>query len=278
MRGESCKQKRSGGFSLVEVMVAAAVVSIVTMGIASVLTNLSRENAAIGEKLTALATESELIRMVQGPDFCGCFMSGASINSTTKAVSSANLQEIPLGYEVGCVPKAAKIASVGQKLNGSHLTVQSIEIASVSDAGVGVGTYSGQLQVQFSNQGMVRGIQPIKIPLSFYVDLTDPANAQSILGCGSPPGSDTARGLEMGIWGGSQNKGDRVVNLPAGRFTTPPIVILQSRWNRESSNEGSVFWVDQVSTSSFRINWKSPNKGDDHGEEGIYWMAFKSAP
>jgi len=267
----------TNGFGLIEALVGLAIIGVSTMAMTTAIVNMSRENAALNEKLTALATETDLVRLMSGKDLCTCLVKNATYNGNKK-VADLNSSTIPVGYDKNCVPSKAKTLTEGKPIGSTNLLVNEISLENIKSGASGSGQYQGELTVSFDSKKMIRAIQSIKVPISFYVDTTDPVAKQKIQGCGAAPSPDEdgpTSGLELSI-DGKDNKGSKLVKLPKGKFTKPPLVMIQPRWARYSSDEGTSWWVDEVTTTSFKINWKGPNGGKKNGDPGVYWVAHNS--
>ncbi len=65
----------------------------------------------------------------------------------------------------------------------------------------------------------------------------------------------------------------KVVSISSGNFTSPPAITITPKWTRFTGDEDIAWWVTNVTTTSFKINWHTPSSGTNYGEPGVIWTA-----
>lgn len=168
---------KNRGFSLVEIVVAAGIVSILGLILATMVVNQNREVAAIGEKMAAKDVELRVKNVVFNGSYCGCLFRGKTFNLATLTWNNFPSQ-IPDSYNQPTpLPPAPCVAStslvvpaVGEVITSSHLKIANLSMTNVANPGPGY--YTGDLEVSFDPSLLVRAMKNIKIPMSFNVDTT----------------------------------------------------------------------------------------------------------
>jgi len=69
------------------------------------------------------------------------------------------------------------------------------------------------------------------------------------------------------------SSGSYTQSLPTGAFTSPPIIFISPLWSRFSGDEDTAWWITNVTTTEFTINWHGPGKGSSYGTDGVMWKA-----
>jgi prepilin-type N-terminal cleavage/methylation domain-containing protein len=163
---------RKNGFSLIELLVVVGIMSVLAVGVMTMMDNQNKDFKFLAEKFEIRDTKSILTGVLDENAFCGCFLSGKTLNTTTGQINEA-VSSIPLSYtNPGCVASSQKIIpTVGSKLSGSsNLTVGSISILPGTEIATGSGKYSTSLEINFEN--VSRSVRPMTVPIFFKVDLT----------------------------------------------------------------------------------------------------------
>jgi len=185
---------KNRGMSIMEVLVATGLLSIVSLGVMSMISSQNKEVTALTEKLGAKDVQEQLINMMSVPDFCSCLMRGLTLNTTTAPMTlSSNPVDIPMGYNqpipvpltTPCTPNSADrvVPPSGGKLSGLAVRVNAISYKDINP--LGSNKYSAKLNVSLMPNSGVRPLADIKASVVFTVNGADPAAAQRFQACGS---------------------------------------------------------------------------------------------
>lgn len=239
--------RRARGFSIIEVLVALGIMSIVSMALISLLTNQNKEVKALGERMISKDVETQLKNVLLNSSYCDCLLRGYTLNTvTTPTAWNSFPLSIPSGYNQP--PPAAPtpctalssfiIPPVGGKIGNSSVKTAGITMDNILYQGSGY--YTGSLNISFDPGSMVRAMKSLRIPMSFSIDTTSgtPA-ARNFSSCGSAPSasgfvfldppvilSNTATGIANSGWI-TQNLGSLV---PSGTTTIIIETYLKNIW------------------------------------------------
>lgn len=189
------------GFSLIEVLVLLGILSVVGLGAATMISQLSTEQMIIGQKYEMLDLKQTMLNALSNPATCVCMLNPTNnaTNSTSLTFDSTapNPPAIMLDHFYAACdgnnhPTSA-IVSAGQALPGSvtGLKVASITLRGISSIGApGAHTFQAEFDVQFDPHSMLLARQPIMVSQIFSTDPASPANAQTIISC-QPSGASS---------------------------------------------------------------------------------------
>lgn len=183
--------KNNRGLSIIEVLIAAGILSIISFAVASLIISQNKEVSALTERLMLRDIEAQLISVMNVPGFCGCLMRGLTLNTTTAPMTlSSNPSQIPLGYvqPVPAPPTACaaiagtRVPASGNLLPNSRVRVNQIFYSDI--VALGSDKYSANLNVSFDPLSGIKPHAPIKASVLFAVNGSDPANAKNFTSCG----------------------------------------------------------------------------------------------
>jgi len=185
---------KNRGMSIMEVLVATGLLSIVSLGVMSMISSQNKEVTALTERLGIKDVEAQLVNVMNVADFCSCLMRGLTLNTTTAPMTlSSNPVDIPVGYNqpipvpltTPCTPNSANriVPSGGNKIAGYNVRVNTITYTDINP--IGSSKYSANLKVSFDPSSGVRPHADIKAAVIFTVNSADPAAAQRFQACGS---------------------------------------------------------------------------------------------
>jgi len=180
------KLKCQKGQSLVQVLVATAIVGILTLSIITMMTSFYRETAALQQKLAAMDLEKLLIASLANGQVCKYVLN----NPTSLTFNSQSLPQTitlpnttPLYTNINAGPTPGAVAArVGDPASpvSNSLVVQSIQLLISAGAN---GRYLGNWLVNFDPAKVVRGIRPVSISTTLIVDDTTNPAAATVVGC-----------------------------------------------------------------------------------------------
>lgn len=206
------KKLNESGTTLVEVLLAGALLSAVAMGISTFINSSNKEVKALTEKLITKDIETSLANVFQNNEFCDCMFKGKEFDTTDLTKPWTGISSVPIGFAdtTTCAPNPAFIVPPpGQKVPGSNVKV--LKMAMIKLVHVGGDDYTGDLTVKFDSSDMVRDTRNVKTNIAFTID--------------SSAGSPSARpfksckggiGKEIEVVKGPWNKGPSQMTCPVG--------------------------------------------------------------
>ncbi len=176
------------GFSIIEILVALGIMSVIATGMATTFSQQQQEVRALGEKFDTQSLSHSVLTMIQSPASCRAnFIYGVvptDISDATTSSPSAHSIDIP-ELHVGLTPTTALIAKTGQSLPGKpvgRMVVLSIKIKDITKTGV-LNEYKGSLTIEFDPTSLARSLRPVSIDQIFTI--ITPDNAAIVNNCGS---------------------------------------------------------------------------------------------
>jgi prepilin-type N-terminal cleavage/methylation domain-containing protein len=185
------------GMSLPEVMVAVGIMSIVMMGVTSMLRTVQNEVKSLSEIVAKLEVEKFLISALADDQVCTSELTNPSLNS--KAPYTFDAQDpTTLGKQVLSLDRIHMTTAPGAPVliensteaspMSKSLIVKSISVENFSNTGI-ADLFRAEIVVRFDSTKLVRATAPVRISRFIMTDSTSPASAKKVLGCGSakPP-------------------------------------------------------------------------------------------
>ncbi len=188
------KFNSSKGFTIIEVIVAAGLSSILILGLLRLIENQNKVVKALDEKMYATGIESQLKIAMTKASYCECLFRGKTIDLSDPSNPTWNqsLTSLPLAFShpipvppTACTPTTELLVpSAGQKFSGT--TIKVFNVAVVDMNSLGSGSYFANLEIQFDRSTLIRPIKNLKIPFSFNVDLfSGTTAARPVIDCGT---------------------------------------------------------------------------------------------
>ena len=202
------------GFSLIEILIALAIMGVVAAAFTSLMTTMQLENRSVQDKIEAADIERQMGTLLADDALCRCNVVGspaiaADATSPTSpgAGLAVELNTIYTNYKdkVNCATPTETFATRGQKMAAisasfkvSRIALRDLRPTGRRDASSGqLNEYTGGIYVEFdSSQNPSRALRPIKVSKLF----TTNASGRNIISCAAP--TDNFR------------EGDWVVNGP----------------------------------------------------------------
>jgi hypothetical protein len=175
------KLKDRSGFSIFEVLIAIAMLSVMAIGMATLASNMSKEQAAMTEKFGLLETQNDLLTVFSDPSLC---LNQINIGPVDLTIASP---KIPLSQILmGKTPTSPLLAQVGKPLPGfpsGKMEVSQIQLTNILPTGM-PNAYVGDLIVAIDPATMIHSKKPAKVRLAFTV-LPSPSLSNAIVtNCG----------------------------------------------------------------------------------------------
>jgi len=262
------------GFSLVEVLVATAIIMIVTLGLASLFSTQNKEMRAIQDKMSALDLESTVKMIIKNEPYCGCLFKGMTFNSALKTWNNFP-NGMPSSYNPACNPGSTDIFKVGAKIPASQVEVTSFSMKDISEVVAGSGSYIGHLDIAFSTDS--RAIKNASVTMGFTVNATDPIGAKNVGSCGVEKVAAAGSWIPIPTGTGviHQSTGDGFLVLTSGfysgiRFYAGPTSasVTPKAWvdARDKYGQGVVSMTVPIKKDEY---WKAVSTNVGHSPNGI---------
>lgn len=184
----------SRGFTIVEVMVATAVMSIAALAFITMMNHQQNEMRWLTEKLGSIELQRS-VTATMNDSVCTWLLTDPSqsetatppnrdksvINATNLATETIQFQNLPSA--ASAAGAASPLASVGQPASASvqSLVVQSISLIGFSSLGPNL--FSATLQVVFDSSRLVRSLRPLTFAARIATNPADPVTAKTITNC-----------------------------------------------------------------------------------------------
>jgi prepilin-type N-terminal cleavage/methylation domain-containing protein len=276
------KKIKSNGFSLIELIIATTIMSIVSLSIVTLITNQNREVKALTEKLTITDLQTQLQRTLNNVNYCNCLLRGKNFNTTALNISPANqIVSLPSGFSATppapalCTQEPSDlIPPVGRSVLNTNITVASVGLNNLQL--ISSNNYSADLQVEFG--GTIRTIQGLRSKIFFSVNtsLGTPVS-RPFVGCDTSLSGASLK-IQRGtvtVPGCGGNICCETVNFPPGFFgATPHITVTPyfQDYGRGNNVLTSGIWGQSSAgfTACFDHNLIRITNSFD-----FYWMAIE---
>ncbi len=174
--------KNQKGMSLIEVMLAAAIMLVVGAGISSLILSQARETKSLAEVLAALDLEKNIIASMADGTVCQYMLNNPSqstFNST--ALPYKVTSPGPIYAKIAPTGPGPIVAKVGDTASAysSSMIIKSIKLEVLNGSG---NSYMGNWLIEFDETKSVRSHKPISIGATLNVDSTNPTAAKFV-GC-----------------------------------------------------------------------------------------------
>jgi type II secretory pathway pseudopilin PulG len=177
--------KNSRGVSLVEVMIVIGIMSFVALTMASMLSDMTKAQAALEEKLAAIEAGNGLNRVFADSDICTAqlIQSGQPVDLTLKG-TEIEYNAIKLGIDTTSPVIVEKDKSLpGYKNN--KMKVQSIVLKNIMF--ISGNNFSGDFEVTLDPKTTVRALKPFGVK-SIIFSAAPPHTASTVAGCSTKTG------------------------------------------------------------------------------------------
>lgn len=179
---KNLKLLNNQGMSLVEVMIAAGIASIISLAVASMMNSQSKQTKALGEKLGVYELERNLTQILASSTDCAALFAASNLNTpmpiaNAAAISFANPFVVKLK---SIVIRGQTVATEGGagSLNTQSLAIKKdgIELNMTSPS-------AGILKISFDADKLVRPLADLTFPVMITSDWPLSSPAMNIVGC-----------------------------------------------------------------------------------------------
>lgn len=178
--------KNSFGFSLIEAIIVASLLSAISLGMTTMIVNSSQRVKTLEDKLISNDTKAVLQNLFASADLCRCFIENNTFNYGTKKWNSFS-SVIHSSYNTSSFPcgKHGVLLKPGAKVAGSDLKVQSLTVQDLVETTPGSGNFTSNLTIPLESGSKTMQLKPIKVPFNFSLNMSDPAHARKVASCSS---------------------------------------------------------------------------------------------
>lgn len=153
-------RENNTGFSIIEVLVALGIMSMVGLGVMTVASDSGTHSQILKNKLELLEIEQAIVRLVSDKNSCGCMFQGIALPG---AGGSVNLNALKNGCKVGV---GANLLQAGNPPNAtSMLTIDTIKLTNFED--LTLGNKAADIEIEVTSQ--VGSFRKIVIPSNAFV-------------------------------------------------------------------------------------------------------------
>ena len=176
----------SSGFSIVEVLVALGIMSIVTMGMMTLITNQTKDIQGIDEKMALQGVQTQVSNVLSSSAFCGCFIGTTRTfdYSASPKVWNTFPTSIASSYDGTCAAVGAAFLTVGTNLS-PRLLPTGMSLQNINETTAGSGNFSANLILQFDQALLTNSRKSLSVPMYFSVNMADPVAARRLATCAS---------------------------------------------------------------------------------------------
>lgn len=169
------------GFTIVELIVALGIMSIMGFAFTAIVINSNKEMKALEMKADSLSLKSSVEGTLSNLNICSCLMDSyaSTFDADNIATAASNITTIKSSCEVAASTVVAENADVA----GTKLAVDKIKIENIEYLGVAE-SYKGKLRINYQQSVLgIRPLRPISFDIRFKTQVGSPSNAKKIVLC-----------------------------------------------------------------------------------------------
>ncbi len=217
---QAASLQKQAGFSITEVLIAVAILSVISLGVAGTMSRMHSQLRGISQKQEVVELKNLMTQQLAKTGVCSWQLKDKVIDvsmATSEASpspTSLNLGELYMGQDA----TSALLAKAGQIIpeSQSGVKVASVFFRNIYATG-NPNEYKGIFQINFDPNSVSVPVKPLQVQQIFWTDPADPANAKKIQTCKGGVGTIK---VECAT---ASKKGKAVgANLEIHNFATPP--------------------------------------------------------
>lgn len=169
------------GFTIIELMVALGIMSIMGFAFTAIIINSNREMKALEMKADSLSLKANVEGALSNLDTCSCLMNSyaSSFDSDHLSMTASNISVI----KSSCESSASTVAAENADVVGTKLVVDKIKIENIEYLGTAE-SYKGKLRISYQPSMLgIRPLRPITLDIRFKTQASSPSNAKKIVEC-----------------------------------------------------------------------------------------------
>lgn len=179
--------KNQSGFSLIELMIATAIIGVITMAFLTITSRNQRDMKGLFQKSEILEFKNLLLQRLGDPQICTWQIRDQVIDvsattSTNPSPTQLQLQQLYVGLNTS----SPLLASRGQRLpaSNSNLNIRNMVFKNILSTGR-AGEFQGTLEVEFDPDTLALPQKPLQVQQFIQVRPEDPSSAKRISQCGN---------------------------------------------------------------------------------------------
>lgn len=250
------QNKTNSGFSLIEMVVALGLISIMGVTFMTMVSNQNKEMKAMDEKLELQSVQTLFSNVLSSSQYCGCFI-GTNTFDTLRTTWNGFPSTIAGSYSPSCTATGSPLLQVYQKIPGTSIIPTAMAMTDVVEIVAGSGTYRGNLRIKLDPNTLSRARKDLLIPFFFKLG-TGPLNAKTLDTCSSavasaPPMAPVEVGITI-----PRNGTNQVATLP-NQYRFCVLSMVQSGGDNGGGQDGCS--VNYISSGH---KWQlAGRRGDD---------------
>lgn len=188
---------------LIQVLIAAAIMSIISLGVATMIVSQNQQAKALYQKAEVLELKNQVQMLMQNPANCDQNLLNQRVNLNGVTPTQSNNSEVNLGtLSIGAPPNSLVLAAQNQSLSTSSTGLRVSRILFREYYATGIpGLYRGVFEIRLHTDTMVVALKPVKVQQFFRINTSDPITNARVTSCAVNPEN----------------------NMPTRGFCTPPV-------------------------------------------------------
>lgn len=175
------------GMTLVETLVALSILSVISLGTASLIVAQNREIKFLTQRAEAQELKALIMTVLEKKSNCDWQLKNKVIDvstttTTLKSPTEVNLDTLYMGESAS----SGVIAKTGEKLPSSNqgIVASQVKLNNIYATG-NSNEYIGTIEVALEPASLVRGIRPVSVKQIFTIEFGDPLSSARINSCGT---------------------------------------------------------------------------------------------
>ncbi len=210
--------KKNSGFSIVEILIALGIISVLALAMTTLITNQTSNLQAIDEKVALQGIRSQTLNMFSSSVFCGCFMGSARTFDYTTKVWNTFPNSIGSSYDAACAAVGSAYFAVGTPMS-PRLVPTGMSMENITETVVSSGKFSANLILRFDQTLLSTTRKSLTLPINFTVNMADPIAARRFGTCSSSGAADP-------VWTKNPDNSISFTGANVGIGTTTPKTAL----------------------------------------------------
>lgn len=204
-RAFSGHHRSQSGFTLIEILIAVSVMSLIGMAFMSLMDQMHKELKWANRKVEALEFRMMVARSLSDLSLCSCQLNkhGSRFNSLVPKPQMAVSK-----FQSSCLDNSSVLFAANEALPGSstQLEIQSLKIIDIESLG-SPNLFRGRFQVEYKSDPKSIQMRGFEIDLRFRTDAMSPDTDKKIVQCESSSSSTSLASNSLGT-------------CPTGQFMT----------------------------------------------------------
>ena len=190
--------RNQGGFSLIQVMVAVAIIGALSLGVISIVQLVYKQQKLMNKTMNVSQLNDDLKLILDDKALCSCNFQSLNTFDSTAVSPSVDINEMLLD----CSVSTSFLVKQNQPYANTNLIVKEIKFNNIKPTQPGGAQYIGELTVYFKKIEGLPVLKPLTIKQKVNTSTTSPITAKKIIGCGSVAG-EVSSSPHYGGWGGN---------------------------------------------------------------------------